>query len=304
MVELGVAAAGGQELRRGCPARRSGRASITRIRSASRIVDRRWAMTMAVRPARASASAACTSASEVGVEVGGGLVEDHHPRLGQQDPGDGQALALAAGEAGSPARPPRCRARRAATATRSASRACARASHSSSSVASGRAKRRLSRTVSWNRWPSWVTRPSVPRMRVEGQVADVDARQPHRPAVDVVEAGRQRGDGRLAAARGARRGPPAGPARPGTTRRGAPRRRRGCRGWRPPPARPATPCRPTGRRSGRRRTRATPGRRARSTASGVSSMSGSRSSTSKTRSKLTRAVMASTRALARAVSGA
>ena len=38
--------------------------STTRMRSASRMVERRWAMTRAVRPARASASASCTAASD------------------------------------------------------------------------------------------------------------------------------------------------------------------------------------------------------------------------------------------------
>ena len=40
----------GPAARRGCPARRCGRASMTRIVSASRIVDSRWAITNVVRP--------------------------------------------------------------------------------------------------------------------------------------------------------------------------------------------------------------------------------------------------------------
>ena len=43
--------------------------STTRIASAARIVDSRWAITSAVRPASASPSASWTAASEVGVEV-------------------------------------------------------------------------------------------------------------------------------------------------------------------------------------------------------------------------------------------
>ena len=53
-------------------------------------------MTIAVRPASASASAACTADLGLGVEVRGGLVQDHHPRPGEQQPGDGQPLPLAA----------------------------------------------------------------------------------------------------------------------------------------------------------------------------------------------------------------
>ena len=53
-------------------------------------------MTIAVRPARAATSASCTAASDCGVEVGGRLVEDHDPWLGEQQAGDRQPLALAA----------------------------------------------------------------------------------------------------------------------------------------------------------------------------------------------------------------
>ena len=44
----------------------------------------------------------CTSGLVLGVEVAGGLVEDHDGRVLQQHAGDGQALLLAAGEAVAP----------------------------------------------------------------------------------------------------------------------------------------------------------------------------------------------------------
>ncbi len=73
-------------------------ASTTRITSAVRTVDSRCAITTAVRPSSASASASWTAASEVLSSMGGGLVEDDDTLAGEQQPGDGHALALAAGE--------------------------------------------------------------------------------------------------------------------------------------------------------------------------------------------------------------
>ena len=49
-VEVVVAAAERRRGSRGCRARRCGRASTTRIWSARRMVERRWAMTKVVRP--------------------------------------------------------------------------------------------------------------------------------------------------------------------------------------------------------------------------------------------------------------
>ena len=83
--------------RRGCPVRPPA-ASITRMRSASRTVDRRWAMMMDVRPG-AVGQGGLDLRLGGGVEVGGGLVEDDDPGPGEQQPGDGEPLAFAAGEA-------------------------------------------------------------------------------------------------------------------------------------------------------------------------------------------------------------
>ena len=71
---------------------------MTRIRSAARTVDSRWAITSAVRPASASPSAACTAASEVESRWAVASSRITTRGLGQQQPGDRQPLALAAGE--------------------------------------------------------------------------------------------------------------------------------------------------------------------------------------------------------------
>ena len=72
--------------------------SRTRIRSAWRIVLRRWAMTNEVRPWSSRGQALLDQPLALGVEIAGGLVEDEDARIGQDGPGDGQALALAAAE--------------------------------------------------------------------------------------------------------------------------------------------------------------------------------------------------------------
>ena len=96
------------------------------------------------------------------VERGGRLVEDDHAGVGQQQPGDGEPLPLAAGEPvaalADDGVEPAGQAR-----DQGASRARRSADHSSSSVASTLASSRLDRMESWNRWPSWVTMPEVER---------------------------------------------------------------------------------------------------------------------------------------------
>ena len=108
-----------------------------------------------------------------------------------------------------------------------------------------------------------MTTPTVRADRGERQVAHVDAGQPDGAGVDVVQPRHERRQRRLAGAGRADEGDASGPARRGTRRRAAPRRRRGRRARRPPPATPATPGRPAGRRTTRRRARPTPVRRAR-----------------------------------------
>ena len=239
-----------------------------------------------------------------GVEVRGRLVEDDDPRPGEQHPGDGQPLPLAARQpvpALADHRVEPVRQRRAPG--RPAGRARS-ASHSSSSVR----LRPGEQQVGADRLVEQVAVLGHQTQRgADGRGGQVARRRPPR---DARRPGRRRRGG-AAAARSwtcrRRRSRPARPsarARPGTTPRAAPRRRRAGRAARPPPATRATPCRPPGSRTTRRRTRPTRARRAAAAASGLSAISGSRSSTSKTRSKLTSALITSTRALASAVSGA
>ena len=72
--------------------------STTAISSAARTVESRWAMTIAVRPVERLDQRRLHGDLGLGVQVRGGLVEDHHPRPGEQQPGDREALALAARE--------------------------------------------------------------------------------------------------------------------------------------------------------------------------------------------------------------
>ena len=62
------------------------------------MVDRRWAITIAVRPGQQAAQAVLDARLGVHVHVGGGLVEDQHPRVGGRRAGEGHELALAGGE--------------------------------------------------------------------------------------------------------------------------------------------------------------------------------------------------------------
>ena len=82
--------------RDGSRARRSGRARRRGSGRPRRIVDRRWAIAIVVRPAISRSSAAWISRSLTGVEGRRRLVEDQDPRILQQDPRDRDPLLLAA----------------------------------------------------------------------------------------------------------------------------------------------------------------------------------------------------------------
>ena len=69
---------------------------MTRIWSASRMVDSRWAMTSEVRPVRAVFERLLDGGLRLGVQMRGGLVEHHDGRCLQQQPGQGDPLLLAA----------------------------------------------------------------------------------------------------------------------------------------------------------------------------------------------------------------
>ena len=127
-----------------------------------------------MRPSGAAASASCTAASDSRVEVGGRLVEDDDPRLGQQEAGDRQALALASGQAVA-ARRRRCR-DHPATNARAAPAGLFERRPQVVVTGVGCGVQQVGRIVSWNRWPSWVATPTAIADRLEGQVAHVDAR--------------------------------------------------------------------------------------------------------------------------------
>ena len=95
------------------------------------------------------------------VQVRGGLVQHHHRRRLEQQPGDGQPLLLARRTAGSRGPRPPCPARRAArrSAPRSAPPGTPRSARPRWPPA-GRSCR-LARIVSWNMCASWVTTPTA-----------------------------------------------------------------------------------------------------------------------------------------------
>ena len=62
------------------------------------MVDRRWAMTKQVRPLHQAVHRLLQQRLRAGVDVGGRLVQDEQPPVGQHGAGDGQQLLLAAGE--------------------------------------------------------------------------------------------------------------------------------------------------------------------------------------------------------------
>ena len=69
--------------------------SSTTIRPAPRIVDRRWAITIAVRPGQQPAQAVLDPRLGVHVDVRGGLVEDQDARVGRRGARERHQLALA-----------------------------------------------------------------------------------------------------------------------------------------------------------------------------------------------------------------
>ena len=132
------------------------------MRSAARTVDSRWAITRDVRWDIASVRASWTADS---------LVESSALVASSSTTTDGSAMSslamvrrcLSPPERRYPRSPMTVSSPSGSDRTSSSSRARRRASHTSSSVTSGRAKVRLDRIVSWKRWPSWVTMPTVRR---------------------------------------------------------------------------------------------------------------------------------------------
>ena len=104
VVEPRVRAVARRAARRGCPARRCAPSSITRIRSASRIVDSRWAITKrrAVRAQRRHR--VLQQQLGAGVDRRRRLVEDQQRRVGQERPRDRDQLPLAGAKVACPPR--------------------------------------------------------------------------------------------------------------------------------------------------------------------------------------------------------
>ena len=236
----------------------------------------------------------------------GGLVQDDDAGRLEQQPGQRDPLLLAAGEPVPAVADDGVQALRAATATRS--QICASRS-AALQVGLGGLRPRVQRgspgSCRGTGAPPGVTTPTVSCTDSSVASPQVDAADPDRAGGRVVQPRHEAGDRRLAGAATARPAPPAGPA----------------------PPRSETPCstsaaaaavRPAptvlqrgqrhlvGRRvrgSGRRPARPTPGRPAAGRRPAPRATSGLRSSTSKTRSKLTSAVITSTRTFDSAVSG-
>ena len=68
------------------------------MRSAWTTVERRWATQMVVRPCHEFVQRRLDEPLGLGVERAGGLVEDQDRGVAEDGAGDGESLALAAGE--------------------------------------------------------------------------------------------------------------------------------------------------------------------------------------------------------------
>ena len=176
--------------------------SSSTTRSARLMVDSRWAMTSVVRSAQRARAARRGSAARPARRLR--CVASSSTRIGgfgEQRAGDRDALALAARERVAALADDACRSRRAASSMNSS--ACA-------AVGRGLARRRATRrggrrrccrgSTTENRngssstMPTWWRRLGSVRSRTSWPSIE------HRAVVDVVEAGEQPGDGRLAAA--------------------------------------------------------------------------------------------------------
>ena len=115
--------------------------SMTRIESASRMVDSRCAMTNDVRPCAQRVHRLLDEHLGAGVHRRRRLVEDEDRRVGQERAGDGQQLLLPRARRSRPRRRSRCRSRRAASA-RTGRRAWPRAAATISLLRRARRRRR------------------------------------------------------------------------------------------------------------------------------------------------------------------
>ena len=187
--------------------------SRTRIWSALRTVESRWAMTSEVRPSSAVSSARCTAASDSESRWAVASSSTTIARRLEQQPGDGQPLPLAAGEpvaavAHDRVEPVGQRSRRAGGSARPRA-----PRHSSRVVGVGPGVEQVGpdRVVEHVRVLGDVADRVL--QRLQRQVADVDAAHPHGATGDVVQPRDEVGDGGLAGARRARPARPSGRAR-------------------------------------------------------------------------------------------
>ena len=159
-VEGQVAAAAGEQLVVRALLDDRGRARARRSGRRRRIVERRCAITKAVRPASSRPERLLDPPLGGDVDARGRLVEDR----GSADRRAARARTRRAGagraRAARRARRPRCRSRRGARRRTSSAPTALAAATTSSSVASGRAKAMFSRIVPENRKPSCGTMPS------------------------------------------------------------------------------------------------------------------------------------------------
>ena len=95
--------------RRACRARRSAPSSSTTIWSASRTVERRWAIAIVVRPSTSRSSASCTARSVCVSSARRRLVEHEHRRVAQDRRGRSRCAASRRPRSGSRARRRPCR---------------------------------------------------------------------------------------------------------------------------------------------------------------------------------------------------
>ena len=272
--------------------------STTTMRSASTIVDRRCAITSAVRPAQRLVERALDRDLRLGVEVRRRLVEDHDRRVLQQQPRDRERVASRRPTSGSRARRRPCRAvgqRRDEVSDARGAAAPRRAR---------RRSRRAARSAGWRgscrgRGAGPAARsPTASCSDCEREVAHVVPVDPDRALDRVV-----RSAGRASRSSSCPRptGPTSATVSPGSIVSDTSRRiqslgsssRPACPA---PRATRATPSSPGGCRNHTWSNSMRPFGSTRSTAPGRSAISGGKSSTSKTRSKLTRARSARRRA--------
>ena len=141
----------------GCPAGPHGRPPAPRCGRPPATVRIRWAMTSTVLPRSRRERGGLDGALVFHIQAGGGLVQQHHRRVLQQGPGDGDPLPLPAGKGGAVLPDHRLVALGQFADEFIALGGFGGPSSTSSSVAPRRPRRMFSITVSRNSTTSWNT---------------------------------------------------------------------------------------------------------------------------------------------------